>query len=82
MSIFWGEVQFFFTVIIKISEPLIRKFPNRKRTTVIIDMAVAAWNMSLVSEDIRENTENKIVEILPKAVNAMGVALIVEQIEI
>ena len=82
MSIFWGEVQFFFTVIIKISEPLIRKFPNRKRTTVIIDMAVAAWNMSLVSEDIRENTENKIVKILPKAVDAMGVALIVEQIEI
>ncbi len=68
--------------ILKISEPLIRKFPNRKRTTVIIDMAVAAWNMSLVSEDIRENTENKIVEILPKAVDAMGVALIVEQIDI
>lgn len=68
--------------ILKISEPLIRKFPNRKRTTVIIDMAVAAWNMSLVSEDIRENTENKIVKILPKAVDAMGVALIVEQIDI
>lgn len=68
--------------ILKISEPLIRKFPNRKRTTVIIDMAVAAWNMSLVSEDIRENTENKIVEILPKAVDAMGAALIVEQIDI
>lgn len=68
--------------VLKISEPLMSKFPNRKRITVIIGMAVAAWNMSLVPEGAIENTENKIVEIMPKAVDAIGVALIVEQIDI
>jgi len=67
--------------ILKISEPLISKFPKRERITVIIDMAVAAWNMSIIPEDDRGNIENKIVEIMPKEVDAIGLATIVEQID-
>jgi hypothetical protein len=67
--------------ILKISEPLISKYPNRERITVIIEMAVAAWNMSLFPETAREDIESKIVEILPKEVDAIGIATIVEQMD-
>lgn len=68
--------------ILKISEPLRRNFPKRERTSVIISMAILAWNMSLASEDVREDMENKIVEMMPKDIDTIGLALIVEQIDI
>ncbi len=67
--------------ILKISEPLISKYSERKLITVIIEMAIAAWNMSLVPEDARENIENKIAETMPKQIDAIGIATIVEQID-
>lgn len=67
--------------ILKISEPLISKYPNRERITVIIDMAVAAWNMSLVPEAARGDIESKIAEIMPKEIDAIGIATIVEQVD-
>jgi len=67
--------------ILKISEPLISKYPKRERITVIIDMAVAAWNISLVPEEDRGNIENKIVEMMPKEIDAIGIATIVEQVD-
>ncbi|WP_319575503.1 SEC-C metal-binding domain-containing protein [uncultured Desulfobacter sp.] len=68
--------------ILKISEPLRRNFPKRERISVIISMAILAWNMSLTSEDAREDMENKIVEMMPKEIDAIGLASIVEQIDI
>ena len=68
--------------ILKISEPLRRNFPKRERISVIISMAIFAWNMSLTSEDAREDMENKIVEMMPKQIDAIGLASIVEQIDI
>ena len=68
--------------ILKISEPLRRNFPKRERISVIISMAIFAWNMSLTSENTREDMENKIVEMMPKQIDAIGLASILEQIDI
>ena len=67
--------------ILKISEPLISKYPNPERITVIIEMAVAAWNMSLVPETARGDIESKIAEIMPKEIDAIGIATIIEQMD-
>jgi hypothetical protein len=68
--------------ILKIAEPLIRKYPKHERITVIIDLAVAAWNISSVPEEGRGSMEEKIVEIMPAEMDAMGVATIYEQIDL
>lgn len=67
--------------ILKISEPLMTKYPQSGRITVLIDLAIAAWNISLASGDTRENIENRIVELMPEQLDAVDVAVIVEQMD-
>ena len=65
--------------ILKISEHLIKKYPQRERITVLIDLAVAAWNISLTSGEKRENIESKIIDLMPEELDAITIATLIEQ---
>jgi hypothetical protein len=41
--------------ILRMAEPLIRKYPKRERIVVIIDLAIFSWNMSLQSVKKEKN---------------------------
>ncbi len=68
--------------ILKIAEPLIAKYQQDERIAVLIDLAIASWNMSLASESTKEEIENKIIELMPEELDAVDLAAIVEQIDI
>ena len=68
--------------ILKISEPLLKKHPKRKRIIVLIDLTILAWNISLSSGKDREDMEDKIIDLLPQDFGAVSLATIVEQIDL
>lgn len=65
--------------ILKMSEPLMTKYPKRERITVLIDLAILAWNISLASGEAREKIEDKVIELMPGELDAVDIAAIVEQ---
>jgi len=65
--------------ILKIAEPLVTKYPKRERITVLIDLAILAWNISLASGETRETIEDKVIELMPGELDAVDIAAIVEQ---
>ena len=68
--------------IIRIAEPLIRKYPKRERVVVIIDLAIFSWNVSLASEVDREEIEKKVIDKMPDIFDATNIASIIEQTDI
>lgn len=68
--------------IIRIAEPLIRKYPKRERVVVIIDLAIFSWNVSLASEVDREEIEKKVTDKMPDIFDATNIASIIEQTDI
>jgi hypothetical protein len=68
--------------IIRIAEPLIRKYPKRERVIVIIDLAIFSWNVSLASEVDREEIEKKVIDKMPDIFDAANIASIIEQTDI
>jgi len=68
--------------ILRIAEPLIRKYPKRERIIVIVDLAVFAWNLSLTSGDKREEIEKIVIDVLPEDLDAADIASIIEQTDI
>lgn len=68
--------------ILRIAEPLIRKYPKRERTIVIIDLAIFSWNASLESETRREEIEKKLIDRMPARLDATDIATIIEQTDI
>lgn len=67
--------------ILEIAEPLMINYPQHGRITVLIDLTIAAWNISLASGKTREKIENKIIEIIPRELDAVDLATIVKQID-
>lgn len=65
--------------ILQIAEPLMNKYPKREHITVLIDLAVFAWNISLASGEKREEIEDKVIELMPEELDAVDIAAIVEQ---
>jgi len=65
--------------ILKMSEPLMTKYPKREHITVLIDLAILAWNISLASGEARGKIEDKVIELMPGELDAADVAAIVEQ---
>ena len=68
--------------VLRIAEPLIRKYPKRERIVVIIDLAIFSWNVSLASEVKREEVEKELIDQMPDAFNATDIASIIEQTDI
>lgn len=68
--------------ILKISEPLLKKYPQPKRIAVFIDLAILAWNLSMSSGKDREYLEDKIIDRLPKDLDAVSLAGTVERINL
>ena len=68
--------------IIRIAEPLIRKYSKRERVVVIIDLAIFSWNASLASEVKREEVEKKLIDQMPGVLDATDIASIIEQTDI
>ena len=68
--------------IIRIAEPLIRKYSKRERVVVIIDLAIFSWNVSLASEVDREEIEKKVIDQMPDKFDATDIASIIEQTDI
>ncbi len=68
--------------ILRIAEPLIRKYPKRERIVVIIDLAIFSWNISLTSELKREEIEKKLIDQMPDEFDATDIASIIEQTDI
>ncbi|WP_190275861.1 hypothetical protein [Thiorhodovibrio frisius] len=65
--------------ILRMAEPLIRKYPKRERIVVIIDLAIFSWNVSLTTEVKREEIEKKLIDQMPDAFDATDIASIIEQ---
>jgi hypothetical protein len=68
--------------IIRIAEPLIRKYSKRERVVVIIDLAIFSWNASLASEVKREEVEKELIDQMPGVLDATDIASIIEQTDI
>ena len=68
--------------ILRMAEPLIRKYPKRERIVVIIDLAIFSWNMSLQSMEKREELEKKLIDEMPNKFDATDIATIIEQTDI
>ena len=68
--------------VLRIAEPLIRKYPKRERIVVIIDLAIFSWNVSLASEVKREEVEKELIDQMPDAFDATDIASIIEQTDI
>jgi hypothetical protein len=68
--------------ILRMAEPLIRKYPKRERIVVIIDLAIFSWNMSLQSVEKREELEKKLIDEMPNRFDATDIATIIEQTDI
>ena len=68
--------------ILRMAEPLIRKYPKRERIVVIIDLAIFSWNVSLTSDLNREEIEKKLIDQMPDEFDATDIALIIEQADI
>ncbi len=68
--------------ILRIAEPLMIKYPKREHITIIIDLAIFAWNISLASGEIREEIEKKVIELMPDEIDAVSIASIIEQTDI
>ena len=65
--------------ILKMSEPLMTKYPKREHVTVLINLAILAWNISLASGETREKIEEEVIELMPGELDAVDIATIVEQ---
>ncbi len=65
--------------ILEMAEPLLTKYPKREHITVLIDLAILAWNISLASGATREKIEDKVIELMPGELDAVDIASIVEQ---
>ena len=65
--------------ILRIAEPLMNKYPKREHITVLIDLAVIAWNISMASGEKREEIEGKVIDLMPEELDAVDIAAIVEQ---
>ncbi len=68
--------------ILRIAEPLIRKYPKREQIIVVIDLAIFSWNVSLASELTREEIEKKLIDKMPIEFDATDIASIIEQTDI
>lgn len=68
--------------ILRMAEPLLRKYPKRERIVVIIDLAIFSWNVSLASELKREEIEKKLIDQMPDEFDAADIASIIEQTDI
>jgi len=68
--------------ILRVAEPLIRKYRKRERIAVIIDLAIFSWNASLTSEVEREDIENRFIDKMPGEFDAADIATIIEQTDI
>ncbi len=68
--------------ILRVAEPLIRRYPKREQIIVIIDLAIFSWNVSLASELTREEIENRLIDKMPIELNATDIASIIEQTDI
>ena len=68
--------------VLRIAEPLIRKYPKRERIVVIIDLAIFSWNVSLASEVKREEVEKELIDQMPGVLDATDIASIIEQTDI
>ena len=68
--------------ILRIAEPLIRKYPKRDRIIIIIDLAIFSWNVSLTSEVKREEIQTKLIDQMPGEFDAVDMASIIEQTDI
>jgi len=67
--------------ILKIAEPLMTKYPKGDRFTFFIDMAIAAWNISLASEEVRAELEDEIIKNMPEEIDAVDIVAIAEQMD-
>lgn len=68
--------------ILRMAEPLIRKYRKRERIVVIIDLAIFSWNVSLTSEVKRGEIEKKLIDQMPDKFDATDIATIIEQTDI
>jgi len=55
------------------------KYPKREHVTVLINLAILAWNISLASGETREKIEEEVIELMPGELDAVDIATIVEQ---
>ena len=68
--------------ILRMADPLIRKYPKRERIEVIIDLAIFSWNVSLMTEVDREQIEKNLIDHMPGEFDATDIASIMEQTDI
>ena len=78
-----GEIKMS-TVILKIADPLLKKFwGNKNQVRLIISMTVTLWNLSMMPENRQEDLRNKMIEgLVPKGSDAEDVASIVHVIDL
>jgi hypothetical protein len=68
--------------ILRMAEPLIRKYPKRERIIVIVDLAIFSWNVSLTTQINREEIEKNLIDNMPGEFDATDIASIIEQTDI
>ena len=67
--------------IIKIAEPLMKKYQDKKRWIVFLDLAVIAWNLSCSNNAQREELESVLIKVMPKEIDAVGTVTLLEKID-
>ncbi|NEX21022.1 hypothetical protein G3480_11980 [Thiorhodococcus mannitoliphagus] len=68
--------------ILRVAEPLIRKYPKRERISAAIELAMFSWNASLITEIDREEIEKNLIESMPGKLNATEIAATMQQTDI
>lgn len=71
-------------VIIELAKPLIKKHaPDPKRASVIVELAIAAWNNSMLPEKQQPIVEKEIINgFVPKDGSAVAVAVVGEVMDV
>ena len=70
------------TAIIEIARPLLEKYQKRNRVSVLIELAILAWNLSFTSDEkMRDEAETSIINNMPDEIDAVGVVSIMELVD-
>jgi len=67
--------------ILVLCEPLRKRYPDPQRIRTIIWLTVAAWNISLLSEDGQLDVQQNLLKALPNELDGVDVAVLLESID-
>ncbi len=67
--------------ILRLCEPLRKKYKTEPRITSIVDLTIMAWNLSLVPEHERENTKGIFIDRLSNQLEGEDISALLETMD-